>query len=311
MTQIDQNQIVIKPSFLLRGVDPENVIKQYFSGYFSRVANLTIPTAPENVDITPVSSDIKVSISPDDEVYEFLDRSNNKQRVLMINYKLYSEAIGKKSQPKKVCQKHRGEFDSLSLGIPIKLERRIIQTSNSAGTTPTSTPTSTYIFHTIGSYCCFECAYQEVIDEMSKSGCLKNPIYSDSETLISMLFSIMYPNKKLTGIPDWRLHQVNGGPLSDKEFFNQKSVYTMNPTVILTPIRNEYLKSDRLVFPSSPYQQPTKTAPTDEIQSFRQNLSLHDNNAGTNTLGVINAAVDNVNGDSIEYDNYNNEFDDI
>ncbi len=228
----------IKANFLLRGLDPFLVLKNYQEGHF-RKSDLT----PVNIKLESVlSREIEKGVTCYDQIYTFEGTSNN-HCIVTIGHKEFKpkldldrghfSSISSQSTPpkQKLCLWCRRTYSHLSTGVPINMDY--------------NSKTGKHIYHCIGNYCGFRCAYAMIIDRNNKPTHNQDPKFSTSEQLLLSFFSELYPNKELKSAPDWILLDINGGPIPEKLFDSEHYTFYGSPNVIIYPSKISY---ERIIF---------------------------------------------------------------
>ncbi len=221
--------VTIRPTFRLKGVDPQQVIQRYLNGEYR---SLTLPKAKVSVSVADISLDRKLTNNYDDEVYEFTDRSGQRQRIVTVNYSTFEAKRTGKSVTH-LCRWCRLPIEATTdpIGIPMLQEYDPV---NNIST-----------FHTEGTYNCFECVYAHIKACTQTPWPIRNQGYCSSEILLRRLFSICYPEEKLYPAPDWILLNSNGGSLTSKEYFSKYHLYKQLSMVRLFPVKLEYVVVER------------------------------------------------------------------
>ncbi len=221
--------VTIRPTFRLKGVDPQQIIQQYLKGEYR---SLTLPSSKVAVEVADISLDRKLTGNYNDEVYEFTDRSGQRQRIVTVNYSAF-EAKRKGKNVTHLCRWCRLPIESTTdlIGIPMLQEYDPV---NNIST-----------FHTEGTYNCFECVYAHLKERTRIPWPIRSPGYCSSEILLRRLFSICHPREKLYPAPDWTLLDSNGGSQNSKEYFSKYHLYKPLPMVRLFPVKLEYLVVER------------------------------------------------------------------
>ena len=239
--QHNASKTVIEPTFLLRGVDVANVVKQYLNGGFDDV---DVPTTKVNSAVRGVVADYSVGRDARSEIYEYVDRSGRRQRVVTINHDNYNkirsrlngcsykEIIENKTEQNSdlpaggICLWCRRKFNFNPVGMPVRIE--YMESENIT------------VYHTIGSYCTFECCYSDLKYKTKCPFSYRDPRYMDSESMLRRMFERSHPDEKLTEQNDWVLGQWNGGPLSEEDFFSKSHSYQRGLNMVLLPAKYEY-----------------------------------------------------------------------
>lgn len=227
------------PTFLLKGINIVDITNKYLRGECS---NRKVG-AKHKMLVNNVVLETNIGTNAESEVYEFIDWSNSRQRVVTINHGLYNEFKTNviNSNPK-VCHHCRCIIIGDPIGIPIRMEqhRNWLDPSTTATATTTTTKKKLTVYHVQGLFHSFNCAYAIILKEYKLSFKIRDPNYCDAETLLLHMFYSMYPNKKLKPAPDWKLLNINGGPLTQEEFDKGMYNFVRSPNLVLVPLKIEY-----------------------------------------------------------------------
>ncbi len=242
----DVSQTVIDPTFLLRGIDVSKVVQDYFAGKYN---DIEIPTVKVNSSVRGVVADYSVGTDARSEIYEFIDRSGQRQRVITINHRNYDNISSKlvnnsyietlardKSSPNNrtigdlppggICLWCRRKFDFYPVGTPVKIE--YLEEENKT------------IYHTIGSYCTYECCFSTLKLNTRCTFQYRDYRFMDSESMLRSMYERVHPGEHLKEQNDWETAQWNGGPLSEDDFFSKSHVYRRDLSLVLLPAKYEY-----------------------------------------------------------------------
>lgn len=98
-------------------------------------------------------------------------------------------------------------------------------------------------FDVDGQFCTFECCYAGLKQLYPPYHLMRDPLYMDSEQLLRLMYSSIYPNSNsfVQPAPDWRLLKENGGPLEPKDFFSGTHTFVKTPNLVILPIKVEYM----------------------------------------------------------------------
>jgi hypothetical protein len=230
------------PTFLLKGINPNEFFDKYKSGYFQ---NLTFPES--KVEIPKNTPEIFDNIGSNyySQMYEYTNHMNSRQRIYTTNHcnfitfatnnknttenntKLKYYELNSNPQPCVWCRK---PIKKRELGIPHQISYR--------------PKTNTYVIHTGRDVCSFNCMITFVRRKANNPFIYQSPYYIHSESIVHTWFNLCHPDKILREAPEWDLHEINGGPLSDKDFFNDKYIYQPLPNIITLPCKEEYFRSE-------------------------------------------------------------------
>lgn len=207
----------INPTFLLRGLDPSQIISDYQAGKFSCVSDV-----PSKVTLAASISVTDYNDSPDSEIYYIRNRSNNQVNVITTNHQAYKAAQDGTSYHPQHCLWCRRSFDTEPVGIPT----RMVVTDQ------------TYTFFVDRpSYCSFECCLAEICRDNYR--CHRDPFLVDAETLIRFFYRLATGEDQLRPAPDWWLLDVNGGPLTYDDY--KVHHYSRTPSIITLPFKMTYM----------------------------------------------------------------------
>ena len=240
-------QTVINPTFLLRGIEYHKIISDYFDGKFN---NISFPSKKIELSVNSIIADYSVGSDDSSEIYEYVNSVGQTQRVVTVNHlnhervkrglknNSYLENIDEgitiplSNGGKNICLWCRRNFSFEPVGMPIKFEYHEDKRKN--------------IFHTIGTYCTYECCYSDLKTKTRTPFCFRDHRYMDSETMLRLLFGKVYPDKELKEQNDWVLGCWNNGPISEEDFFSDSHHYENNINVVFLPAKFEYsLSSSR------------------------------------------------------------------
>ena len=221
----------IKPTFLLKGINPNEIKKKYIAGDYK---SIKIPENKIKIDRYVIEKERDIGKNYNSEIYEYINQTNSQQRVITLNHHYYNNfksAMLNNRRPRitgpYTCQWCRRIFKHKPLGKPIKLlyDRK----------------KKVDIFYCEGCYCTGECVLGRLKCYTRGPQMFRRARYVDSETLLRYMFELLYPGKILGSTDNWELLDINGGPLSEKEFFSNTHRYYPTDTVFLAPIKTEYL----------------------------------------------------------------------
>ena len=229
-------------TLLLRSVDPILVLKKYLSGDYK---SLKLPKKTK-LESKVVVVETNIGTNFESEIYEYIDWSNSRRRIATTNHEQYAivrdrlnnnpklEQFGELPETKiKICHWcRRRDFKQPIVGLPIRMEYQ-----------PNK---HLFIFSVTMSFCSFGCAYALVQKEMSAPCNIRDSTYTDAETLLLRMFGVLHPGKKLVAAPDWKLLQLNGGPLRDEDFDSNHYHFRITSNIIMLPIKQLYSQTGPL-----------------------------------------------------------------
>lgn len=205
----------IEKTFLLRGINPDEIAKKYNDGYFKNCIKKAINNSflDSNIDCDntkPIYYDSK---------------SFNKCLIVTSNYEMFNNYKDGEGLPiKGKCQWCLLQIIRPPIGIPIKCIKN----------------KDKYIFYVDGVYCSFPCCFSGLKRLLFYTFKNDKPLYKNSEQLLRLMYDLNYPGKKLFEAPDWQLLVENGGSLTKENFFDSNYSYCKIPGYLI-PIKTRYI----------------------------------------------------------------------
>jgi hypothetical protein len=201
------------PTFYLKGVDYNKVYEKYINKEYDNIDISSLPST-KLVDLPDISNIKQYDNNINNDIFCINDSSGNKRTILTTNVK-----------PVKYCAWCHNDINQ-PVGIPIRYSKGVIYIDQPC-------------------YCSFQCAYAGLKRDNPSIYYYRDPLYIDSEYLLHYLYQLMYPNQTLIPSPDWKLLDINGGPLSKDEFYNGKDTYISLPNVLISVVRRMYQVSNK------------------------------------------------------------------
>ncbi len=219
----DTKQVSIVPTFLLKGIDPMEILKSYINGEY---LDQMIPGIKAEVSDNSIIADRAVGNTPESETYEYIDQTNTRRRVITTNHKNYAIVRDGGVIPLGgICMWCRRKFDHESIGVPVKMEKL---------------PNGIIVYHVVYTICSYECNYSMVKLKTQCPMIIRDALLMDSESMLLTMFHSAYPGKRLGESADWTLLECNGGPIPEREYFSEKHTYKKTPNLILLPSKFEF-----------------------------------------------------------------------
>lgn len=244
----------ITPTFLLKSVDAIKVLHDYLNGIHPSSRKLNHGTSASTCNLFALTPTYGTSV--DSESYTYRHRNNIQSRVVTTNHELYSKTselldskpVSSTSLPVHgKCMWCRIPIEHSPVGIPTSVEyisaRQNVVNPLKAELVKKLIDTGTMRFDVDGQFCTFECCFAGLKQLYPPYHLMRNPLYMDSEQLLRLLYSSIYPNAKsfVQPAPDWRLLRDNGGPLEPKEFFSGTHIFIKTTNLVILPIKVEYV----------------------------------------------------------------------
>lgn len=222
---------------IIKYVDPIKVLDSLMNTFQGQT--LMVPTKKIKIESEQILADIEIGSNGEFPVYESVNNSGQKIRIFTINHKLYNSMKESKctsgfydeSALKNLgleCDWCRDDFNDIPWQIPIEMVTiRNEERQNNI---------EEIIFHGDGKYCSKECMYAGYI---SSSDHYKREGYQEINSLIKHLCLCRNESNPIPA-PPWQLYCKNGGPLSERDFHNNKTIYYSMPNIIVLPIKRQY-----------------------------------------------------------------------
>ena len=220
----------VNPSFLLRKVDPNKVIEDYFNGKYNtlirteRALGTAAPAA-----LGPAMA-AQIASTPDSSIYGFRNKSNITQIIATTNCNEYLTFISEETGRPIIgghCRHCMRDFKHEAKGVPI----RIVEIEGKL------------IVYFVSIVCNFRCMFALWKRKYNGGSRYRDYRFADGEQIIKHLYALQYPTGsplKEAGDPD--LLKCNGGCLDDEEYDNGNYVYQPSQSIIWAPIKMQYLR---------------------------------------------------------------------
>lgn len=229
----------VAPTFLLKGVDPKEVLKSYYEGKYTRQPNIKskITIANNTAIIAPIYGND--SSSP---IYCIKDRHNSTVIIATSNHANY-ELHNKTGDQLPIggrCKSCMEDFDHITLGYPLAYRETSLLT-NVEGSEPVYR--TIYSFWLEGTFCSFECVASYIIKVLSQPADNRDTTMRDSYRMLTLLFTLMHPNAgPLRPAQDSILHVREGGSLTDEQWKDKRHIYVRTNRIHIAPLKTEYIQ---------------------------------------------------------------------
>lgn len=222
----------VVPHFLLKGINFQEILKKYESGYFSvekEKCKLTVcKSAPT---LNPSYSNDR-----DSGVFTCKDKHNKSYVVATTghdNIRIFLTDCEKMVNGR--CGYCGEDFIGERVGCPIKHEETPILTEDEGRVRIVHT------FWTEGIFCSFECCYAHVRNNMIKPYNFRKVGTESTEFLLKFMYRLLYPDRDvLRPAPDVDLLISNGGSLTSEEWHSGKHEFFRSIKVTAIPAKVEY-----------------------------------------------------------------------
>lgn len=226
--------IKINPTFLLKGVDPVELVKKYVSGNFNSQFNKSkIPRAKNNISIIPSNR-----TGSQDPVFSVKDRFNN---FIIIstsnheNFKVFTESGGELKKGG-ICDRCHKTFEHTGIGYPVKYNEKSVLSNDRYRII--------YVFYIEGCFCCFEHCLEYVNLMLSQPLTQRDNMLNDAASALKFMHSLIYPGQTLLSSNNPCLLKNNGGSLTEEEWEDKRYIYVPTDRLLLIPVKREHIRFD-------------------------------------------------------------------
>jgi hypothetical protein len=226
---MNKTLVNVIPSFLLRGIDPNEILNQYKSGQFSGLhfspsTGIKVKVAP--ITFVPISTE-----STNDPFYSFRDKNGYPHVVAFTNQDEYLSYM-KGEKISHICMLCFKSFTHDVESIPLSAELRYFKKENEENTL-----IKTIIVIGEGSYCCPDHCFTAL--RMMVYNHRHDMLYHDSEMIYKNIISERFPGLQLKEV-DIKLLKRFGGSVSDDEFDPSMYEYRRMNNFIVIPSKIAY-----------------------------------------------------------------------
>lgn len=225
-------QIKTIPSFLLKGVDPKKLYKDYEDGVFNRPVHYAqnIKLSKNNPILAPIFGKTMA-----DPVFAVSDRFNNSIVIATTNHVNVERFLTTGVFPPDGgrCDYCKQDFTHKPIGYPIAYDEKSVLTGD--------TYKSMYYFWTEGEYCSYECALGDVRRLSNRSVNMVDASIYDAERLLHLLYKLQYPDHPpLLPSSDPKLLKANNGSLTTAEWRDGHHLYQRTDGIFTLPGKVTY-----------------------------------------------------------------------
>lgn len=221
------------PTFLLKGVDPQQLLLDYQNGVFSRkpIKKSKIKIAQNSIALAP-----KYGTSNYDPIFSIKDKNNSSVIIATTghsDFEVFTRTGGTLPTGGR-CDFCKEDFKTTAIGYPIAYQETTVLTNDNRYRV-------LYVFWTDRKFCCFECTLAFVKVTLRLPSDYRDTTLRDTETMLRMLYKLTYPDSEIL-----RAAQDPGllGSLSKTEWENPKHIYVRTDRVLMIPAKVEYIQQD-------------------------------------------------------------------
>lgn len=235
--------VKITESLMLRRIDPVDMLRRYLAGDLIKIE---IPKDKISISSSFIDLSQRIGNDSSSRSYRFNDKTNSGQIIVTTNHnefnsfkdltegKLAEGKLPEGRQPekgKRWCLWSKREITGESIGIPIAMD--------------IDRYTNKITFYVEDTYYNFGCAMAALKRNYLCHRHYKDPLYMDAEQMLHCMYYRLYPEKigtRIVEAKDWRLLDLNGGPLTEEEYDSDQQSYIGIPNVVIIPIKRQYIK---------------------------------------------------------------------
>lgn len=211
------SQIVVKPTFLLKGIDPVQMAAEYSANH---LAALSI----NGQKVVPVNLTTNRGKSFRDAIYAYRNHDNFLHTIATTSAGCSFDTGAEDAATVKTCLNCRRSFTHHPIGIPVNI----------------STDAGVITIHTLHTLCDFRCALAAT---RLLRRIYRNTHVIHSEEMLHFVYRRMHPNGPPL-IPAWNpfLLEANGGSITFEEYDDRRYEYVEVPNLLLYPAREQYMR---------------------------------------------------------------------
>ena len=227
------------PPFLLKSVNPKNVLADYIKGVYSTDKTVKYSSSIILPDVgTTHKQDIPKSLGSDPNlccvyirkspqaVYEVYTTNHDNFIVSVSTAKPTKKYKANVVHKKRMCIWCRRDLDSEdTYPIPIPVKMKLHENTR-------------YFYGSDRIYCTDRCA-SAMLDELLQDKA-NSALYSESRTLLRHLHYLLTGEEKIVSSPHWSLLENNGGPMGAETYYSTQNKYRKNPNIIFVPVKIQY-----------------------------------------------------------------------
>lgn len=224
----------IEPTFFLKGIDPEKLIKDYQTGLFSRpvVTKNKLITINQNSIIAPIYSD-----DSKEGVFVVRDRHNIKIIIATgghIEHDLFVKQNKYIGGQCKICM---STYDYFMPGYPILHEEHTVLNTDK------KLETWQVFWCKDPNYCSFECQYYYLKNLAARSITNRDATSLDSIRLLKFLHKLIYPDAApLVPSNQPELLTTAKGSLEPADWKDRRHTYIRTDRVMIIPAKTEFVR---------------------------------------------------------------------
>jgi hypothetical protein len=229
----------IIPTFLLKGLNPNQLLIDYQSGFFSRqsISKSKIAIVQNKPILAPVYGTTNHS-----SIFTIKDKNNCSIVIATTghaDFEVFTTSGGKLPTGGR-CDLCKEDFTETAVGYPVGYKEITVLTNDDSNVR-NARYRIIYAFWVEKRFCTFECALGYVRMILVRPSDYRDTTIRDAERLLKTLHKLMYPNSgPLRPAQDPSLLIINGGSLTKEQWQDQRHVYIRTNRVLMIPAKIEY-----------------------------------------------------------------------
>lgn len=237
----------VTPTFLLRGLDPNKLLTDYQSGFFTRV--------PANKSKIKISNNTAIlaptyGTTNHSPIYSVKDRHNSSIIIATTghsDFEVFTRTGGQLPVGGR-CDLCKKDFNHVAMGYPVGYQELTVLT-NTDPNPRNGRYRIIYTFWVEGEFCCFECAGGYIKLILSRSSDYRDTSNRDSYRMLNMLYKLMHPTAgplRPSQDPKLLIRNNKGGSLTEEQWKDQRHIYVRTDRILMIPAKVEYVQQNFL-----------------------------------------------------------------
>lgn len=233
----------INPTFLLKGVDPDKLLADYLSGFFSRPIKSKgqITIAKNGMILAPT-----YGVTNNSPIFTLKDRNNCSVIIATsghVDYEIFTRTGGRLPEGGR-CDRCKEDFTHTAMGYPIGYQEQTVLTTDTQDPKQARYRTL-YIFWVEKCFCSFECALGYVRLFLNQPAEYRDSTIRDSERMLKILYKLTYPTAPpLRPSQDPSLLITNKGSLTREDWQDSRHIYIRTDRILMIPAKVEYVQQN-------------------------------------------------------------------
>lgn len=235
----------VTPAFLLKGLDPNRLLADYQSGFFSRQ-----PSTKSKIKISQNTTILAPTYGTTNRSPVFCVKDRNNCSIVIAttghaDFEVFTSTGGDLPTGGR-CDHCKDDFTNIAVGYPVGYQELTLLTNDDPN--PKNAHYRVlYTFWVEGKFCSFECALGYVQLLLSRPADYRDTTIRDSEGLLKHLYKLTYPTASpLRPAQDPKLLRSNGGSLSKEEWQDNRHIYIRTDRILMIPAKVEYIQRNFL-----------------------------------------------------------------